>query len=362
MGSSSAFFKFLLLSLLISLSVSGIFTLRDFNLLYSGSLKRAVLSNITGSNAILGKLSLSRKNNDTFLLFVGDIMLDRGVAYFIKKHDDVKFPFLKSAEILKSADLTIGNLEGPISDRGTKSGSIYSFRFDPKVLEGLTYAGFDVLSLANNHIFDYGREALVDTREHLKNADISGVGAGANYGEVNKPAILEVKGAKFSFLSYTDLYPRSLYATPEKSLRDLGASTARPGISEFDPETILKQVKELKQNDDFVTVLLHFGDEYTKEPNKKQREFAKVLADAGADLIVGHHPHVVQPVEKIGDTWVAWSLGNFVFDQGFSEETMRGLALGVLVRDGKVLSVLTVPVVLNNMFQPEIKVLELGEL
>ncbi len=302
-------------------------------------------------NTIKNENKLANYKRITSLLFVGDIMLDRGVAHVSNKNNDPLFPFLKSATFLKSADITIGNLEGSISDRGKKVGSIYSFRFAPKMLEGILYAGFDVFSLANNHIFDYGSEAFLDTIKRLSDVGIYGVGVGSNFDEANKPNIKEVNGQKFAFLSYTTLYPKSLMA-----------HDSRAGTSNVYASTTLNLIKSLKKENIFVTILLHWGDEYEKVPNVSQKKLAKQLSGAGADLIIGHHPHVVQGVEKINNTWVAWSLGNFVFDQSFSKDTMNSLALVFYVEGGRVTQVLSVPVVINNKFQPEFKIIDLKEL
>ena len=156
------------------------------------------------------------------VVLVGDTMLNRGVEYMIKNEGDgdFRFPFLKIAEDLKGVNLLFGNLEGPISDKGIKVGSIYSFRNDPKTIEGLTFAGFDVISLANNHVFDYGREALEDTFLRLKTAGIDYVGAGFNEGEAygeSTPVIKEIEGTKIGFLAYTNLGPETWKAVGENS-------------------------------------------------------------------------------------------------------------------------------------------------
>lgn len=345
------FLNFLFLFLAISVVTVGFLSLSDFEKLYSSLAERSVLSSVEEAKIFFNKTNVSSTKDSVSLLFVGDIMLDRGVAYVAKKNIDPNFTFLKSAADLRSADLTIGNLEGPVSSGGVRSGSIYSFRFDPKVIPSLQYAGFDVLSLANNHIFDYGAVALRDTITNLRNAGISSTGAGVDYEEANVPAIREVSGEKFAFLSYTNLYPITL-----------NARSSRPGISNFNTSSTVALIKDLKSKNIFVTILLHWGDEYKKEPNKNQRKLAKILSDTGADLIIGNHPHVSQGVEKIGNTWVAWSLGNFVFDQSFSKDTMQSIALGVVVQGGKVANVLKVPVVLNKFYQPELKILDTSEL
>ena len=285
------------------------------------------------------------------LMLVGDIMLDRGVEYMVEKYDDgdFKFPFLKIADELKKADILFGNLEGPISDKGTKVGSIYSFRNDPKAIEGLSYAGFDVISLANNHAFDYGREALEDTFLRLKTAGIDYVGAGFNEGEAyggSTPVIKEIEGTKIGFLAYTNLGPETWKATERNS--------GIAWINENDFEKIKKDIENAKSQADILIVSLHAGEEYAAEPTQFQIEFSKAAIDAGADLVIGHHPHVVQKSEKYKDKWIFYSLGNFVFDQSFSQETMRGKILEILIKDGKINELIPKKIEINNYFQPEI--------
>jgi len=304
-----------------------------------------------------------KENRTITMTLVGDIMLNRGVEYMVGKEGDgdYSFPFLKIAEDLKGTKLLFGNLEGPISDKGTKVGSIYSFRAEPKVIEGLTFAGFDVISLANNHAFDYGREALEDTFLKLKTAGIDEhsfistrrsarvidyVGAGFNQSEAYSPVIKEIQGTKIGFLAYTNLGPETWKATERNS--------GIAWINENDFEKIKKDIENAKSQADILIVSLHAGEEYAAEPTQFQIEFSKVAIDAGADLVIGHHPHVVQKSEKYKDKWIFYSLGNFVFDQSFSQETMKGEILEILIKDGKINELIPKKIKLNNYFQPEI--------
>jgi len=284
------------------------------------------------------------KEKPTTLMFVGDVMLDRGVEYMIKKHGkgDYRFPFLKIADYLKQADLLFGNLESPISDKGQKVGSIYSFRTDPKAIEGLIYAGFDVLSVANNHIFDFGKEAMEDTFLNLKKAGIEYVGGGFNEVEAYSPIIKEANETKIAYLAYTNLGSKNWQAKGNF-----------PGIAWLD-EKIEKNIKQTKEKSDLVIVSMHFGSEYQSQPNSEQKHFAHLAIDSGADLVIGHHPHVIQPIEKYKEGYIAYSLGNFVFDQGFSKQTMRGLLLKILVKNGKIKKVVPIEIKINQYFQPEI--------
>ena len=278
------------------------------------------------------------------LIFVGDIMLDRGVKYMIERYGqgDYKFPFLKIANHLNEADILFGNLEGPISDQGVRVGSIYSFRKDPKSIEGLVFAGFDILAVANNHIFDYGRRAMEDTFLRLKEAGIDYVGGGFNENEAYSPKIKEMNDTKIAFLAYTNLAARYWLAKGERS-----------GIAWLD-EKIADDIRKAKEKADIVIVSMHFGEEYRSSPTLEQRFFARLAIDSGADLVVGHHPHVIQEIEKYNSGYIAYSLGNFIFDQAFSEETMKGLMLKVLVENNKIKEVIPIEVKINQYFQPEI--------
>lgn len=279
------------------------------------------------------------------IIFVGDIMLSRDVAKQMEKNQDYTFPFLKIKDFLNSADLVFGNLEGPISDRGANQGSIYSFRADPKAVVGLRLAGFKVLSLANNHIFDWGAPALLQTIELLDQNDIFSAGVGGDYDSANRILVLQEKEIKFGFFAMTNLYPDSLAATKDS-----------PGISNPDFGVLANVIKAAKAEDliDFMVVSLHWGNEYEKEPEPWQVEQAHELADAGADLVIGHHPHVVQSFERYGDSLIFYSLGNFVFDQRFSEETMEGLAVEVEFKKGGEIPSKLHRIKLNEFFQPEL--------
>ena len=291
-------------------------------------------------------LSFSSPASDLSLLFVGDIMLSRAVGNSMENKNDYVFPFRLSADFLKNADITFGNLEGPISSRGKNQGSEYSFRANPQVVEGLVFAGFDALSLANNHMWDWRGDALVDTISILKENKISPVGAGEDFNNANRLWTHEVGGTKIGFLAYTNLYPKNLEATQTS-----------PGISSFDMPNILKLIEKIQERREvhILVVSLHWGTEYETQAQEWQKDMARKLIDAGVDIVVGHHPHVVQEVEEYNGGVIFYSLGNFVFDQTFSKETMEGLAGEVLVSKGSIESVATHNVLINKTFQPTIE-------
>jgi len=279
------------------------------------------------------------------LLFVGDIMLSRDVGKVMKAMNSYAYPFLKIADEIKEADLAFGNLENPISNRGKNQGSVYSFRADPKVIDGLKFAGFDILSLANNHIWDWGGEALIQTLDILKNNGIQSVGAGSNETQANRAVIFDIKNIKIAYLAYTNLYPESLEARSE-----------RLGISNFDLGEIEKKINNLKHDGvDIVIVSMHWGDEYQLQSNDEQQRIGRILVDAGANLVIGHHSHVVQEVEHYKNGYIAYSLGNFVFDQNFSSETMEGLMLNVVLKNNIIERVKPIKIKILETFQPYVE-------
>jgi len=323
-------FLFLLLSLVILFFVNNTIA------------KQAKLYEYLAQPATLIDLTEIKKPSLT-LIFVGDVMLDRGVEYMVQEKGggDFKWPFLRIADYLKKADILFGNLESVISDIGLRVGSIYSFRAEPEAIEGLTYAGFDILSVANNHIFDYGRAAMEDSFKRLKEAGIEYIGGGFSEEEARSPAIKDIKGTKIAYLAYTNLGSEYFAATEDRS-----------GIAWLD-ERITEDIKTSKKKADIVTVSMHFGEEYQSQPTLEQKYFAHLAIDTGADLVIGHHPHIIQPIERYKEGYIIYSLGNFVFDQGFSAETMKGLLLEVLVENGRIKTVIPKTIKLNPFFQPE---------
>lgn len=282
------------------------------------------------------------------LMAVGDIMLDRGVKYMIDKYGkgDFDFVFSNIKNELSKADILFGNLEGPISDKGLRVGSIYSFRFSPITTLALKNAGFDILSIANNHMLDYQATALKDTMLNLKEAGIDFVGAGNDETEAFGLKIKEIQGVKIGFLGFENLGPVNWRAGENK------VGMAWIGWGDF--EKIKQIVIESKAQVDVLAVSLHAGVEYQSLPDEFQKEFSKMAIDAGADLVLGHHPHVVQPLEKYNNGWIVYSLGNFIFDQYFSKETMEGGLLKVEIKNKKIDNAILKKVILNKYYQPEL--------
>jgi poly-gamma-glutamate synthesis protein (capsule biosynthesis protein) len=251
----------------------------------------------------IGEISLRDKGPVTFL-FVGDIMLGRRVETMIKELG-ADYPFEGVAPILDASDLTIGNFEGVVNERHVHTPDL-TFRFSVRkeYLEKLSELGFDVLSLANNHSFDYGADAFRFMRGTCTLQRL--VCGGIPYSLDEDSLLVRKVGDHdigFIFLSTVD--------------------------GEVKSPTLKLFVDALKAESDFQIAYVHWGDEYKLTHNRSQERIAKKLIDYGVDLVVGHHPHVVQDAELYRDRLIFYSLGNFIFDQYFSSDVEEGLAVNL---------------------------------
>jgi poly-gamma-glutamate capsule biosynthesis protein CapA/YwtB (metallophosphatase superfamily) len=260
------------------------------------------------------------------LAAVGDMMLARSIGAALVRNP-LDSPFAAVADILRDADIAVGNLECAIATTGIPARKAFTFRAPPQAVSALAGAGFDVLSLANNHSLDYGAAALVQTTGSLDLADIHHVGAGLNEEIAYHPQLLTVKGVRLAFLAYVDAPPEGRF---NKTL--WAARGIKPGVAWADPERIRADVSAAKLDADVVIVLLHSGTEGSRTPNRIQRAAAHAAIDAGAALVIGSHPHVLQGVEYYGKGVIAYSLGNFVFD-GFRNND-SAILLVTLRREG----------------------------
>ncbi|PCI19526.1 hypothetical protein COB64_03620 [Candidatus Wolfebacteria bacterium] len=257
-------------------------------------------------------------NNELSLMFVGDIMLDRGVKKSVDKNFDGDISALfKHMVLLQSADILFGNLEGPVSDKGTDLGNKYSFRMDPQALPALKNAGFDILSFANNHVGDWGRTAFEDTLERLKENNLLFAGAGRNSKEAEEPRIITKNGITVGYLAFSDLGPSWIAAKGDTS-----------GILLANNPHFEEIISNAAAQVDALVVSFHWGNEY-KPHSSRQTKLSHQAIDAGAKLIIGHHPHIIQDTEEYKNGIIAYSLGNFIFDQHFSQATMEGLLLDI---------------------------------
>lgn len=214
-----------------------------------------------------------------------------------------RHPWRSVGPILRGADLATVNLEGVVSSRGEPwPDKAFHFRGPRAVVDGAAeYAGVDVVTVANNHSLDFGRAAFRDTLAAARRAGVATVGGGAGLAAARRPAVLAAGGLRVAFLGYDDIQP------------DFHARPGVAGIAPADGVLVAADVRAARRAADVVVVWFHWGVELERAPNARQRELARAALDAGAAVVLGAHPHVLQPVDRRGRTLVAWSLGNFVF-------------------------------------------------
>jgi poly-gamma-glutamate capsule biosynthesis protein CapA/YwtB (metallophosphatase superfamily) len=252
------------------------------------------------------------------LLFTGDINPGRCPAQRALAANDFTLPYQQVADILRAADLTIGSLDGTLSDLATPAPCPLTMNLigPARSVEGLQFAGYDVLTTATNHALDCGSlgwrckgQSLDDTRQNLLSAGIQPVGTGDTPDEARAPVILERQGVRFAFLGVNAIAGETTWVTD-----------TQPGTAPLSAQslaTVTADIARVRPLADVVIVLPHWGIEYAPEPNAEQHAWATALMAAGADLVIGNHPHLVQSVETAASGGVvAYALGNFVFDQG----------------------------------------------
>lgn len=275
---------------------------------------------------------------------VGDMIFDRAVHDLISaKGADA--PFSAVSGQLRGADIALGNLESVLSDKGSVDASKdATFRGDVRAVSGLANAGFDFVSLANNHALDYRRAALTDEIARLDAAGVAHAGAGANRSAAWAPATATRNGASIAYLAFTHVVPLGWQAT---------GST--PGIASgrWEMDKVAAAIRSAKKTHDYVVVTFHWGKEYAETPNAEQVRNGHRAIDAGADLVVSSHPHVIQGIESYKGKLIAYSLGDFVFDH-FSRKTGESFILTArLSPDGSTEATIT-PVYLDTNGRPQV--------
>lgn len=257
--------------------------------------------------------------------FVGDVLPAARVLELMKKNG-YDYPFREAASFLQAADITAGNLESPITVRGTEAkDKQYVFRGNKEALTAIKEAGFDFMSLANNHTLDYGWVGLSDTMDALDDVDLPHAGAGNDDREAFTPAYIEAKGITVAFVAVTRV-------VPEVSWK---ADRAHPGLAEtYTPTRAVAAIEEARKNSDVVVVMVHWGEERKERPVKHQTYLAHTFVDAGADLVIGSHPHVLQGFESYKGKWIAYSLGNFVFSTTSTKSSETGVLTAECGKDG----------------------------
>ena len=285
----------------------------------------------------------------TTLTVVGDIMLGRGVA---TQPGGAPARLAPMTRHLRAADLTVGNLESTLSDAGPPLQGSDSFHAPPAVLGALARAGVDALSLANNHTGDYGERALLETVAAFRGRRVRAFGAGRDLNAASRPVVLSRNGVRFGFLGFN-----AIGETPRAAARTPGVLSVRMPprtgpLDQGDLAHVLRAVRELSRRVDVVVVVPHWGTQYTHAAEPVQSLVGRRLVGAGADLVVGGHPHWVQGLERYDGAVVAHSLGNFVFDMDFMEQTMEGVTLTARFRGDRLLGVELTPYRLDATFTP----------
>lgn len=264
--------------------------------------------------------------------FAGDVLLDESYAIMStyrmngSELDACIDPAL--LEMMRGADVFMLNNEFPFTERGeARAGKAFTFRANPENVQILHDMGVDIVSLANNHIYDYGEEGLLDTLDTLEGAGIPYVGAGRNLEEASKVVYFQNDDMKIGIISATEI---ERYATPDTK----GATEDSPGAFRcFRNDLLEDAIREAKKECDFLILFVHWGTESTDELDWSQPGQAKDFTEAGADVIIGAHPHVLQEVGNVNDTLVFYSLGNYWFSSKTLDSCLVTLEIG---KDGLV--------------------------
>jgi poly-gamma-glutamate synthesis protein (capsule biosynthesis protein) len=289
------------------------------------------------------------------LLFTGDINPARCVYWISKEANDMALPYRSLAEILQSADITVGSLDASLSDYNAPTPCLSTTRnllAPSEAAQGLAFAGFDVITVATNHIKDCGlergcvNESMLDTLAHLRSVGIQPTGAGRDLAEATAPVIVSVQGVRFAFLGLSAINA------------PLWASETEPGVGPLKTEVLAEAIRRAKEQADVIIVLPHWGREFTPEISWEQFKAAQEMVDAGANLVVGNNPHRVQGVEMfLNGAVVAYALGNFVFDQEWSDGTqytLQGIMLRATFRGARLQGIELIPIHIYDNFQPRL--------
>lgn len=248
------------------------------------------------------------------LVFAGDIVLDDTAGAMIARGED---PFSRLADVFAGADIRIGNLECVIATTGTAGDKNYTFRAHPRSIAVLK-RHFDAVALANNHSGDYGREAFAQMLGLLGQAGLAQFGGGHDLSQAHTPLIIERKGLRIALLGYSEFMPRSFEA-------DYNA----PGIAWSEDEQVAGDIRKARavHRADLVIPVMHWGWENEPLANARQRQLARLMIDAGADAVIGGHPHVTQDIEHYQGKPIVYSVGNFVMKETDNANQRRGWVL-----------------------------------
>jgi poly-gamma-glutamate synthesis protein (capsule biosynthesis protein) len=252
------------------------------------------------------------------LSFVGDVMMDGHVETRLREKG-YDFPYAHVSSLFQHDDYTVANLETPVTKRGTPvANKQYVYKSPPEAIPAMKTAGVDLVNLANNHSMDQGAQGLLDTFNALDQNGIAYIGAGPDADRAYAPVMVERNGIRMAFFGFSRVVPEvSWYAGKNK-----------PGVAvSYDPTRAAEAIRAAKETADLVIVVAHWGKEKVDYPVDHQTELARAYIDAGADLVVGGHPHVLQGFASYQNKWIAYSLGNFIFTRASEPKTWETMVL-----------------------------------
>jgi hypothetical protein len=312
-----------------------------------GLLKHVAAEEIPLSEDLLSGEALERRlqaleEPPLSLLAGGDIMLGGRAKKAVAEHGS-DYPFAAVLPILRRASVVLGNLEGPFARKARKERRNYSYRVNAELATSLPRAGISLVTLANNHLLDCGRAGVLETLDVLTAAGVEALGAGANQRAAHAPVIRQAGGWTIGLLGY--------YWN-----RRCAATSALPGSAMDPPEALAADIRGLRDRVDRVVVTFHWGIPYEREPSLEDRAKARFAVDCGADAVIGHHPHVVQPFEIYRGCPIFYSVGNFAF--GSANSRAEGVLIGLRF-EGTRTTALVYPMYVKNRdprvhYQPKV--------
>lgn len=290
-----------------------------------------IIFTIVMSLAVFWALKTTAK--EVHLVAVGDILLSRDVEKKMIK-EGLSYPYKQVEKCFLKKDIVLGNLENPIyeGNNAVCKNSNLIFKAKNANAAKLKEVGFTILNLANNHTMDYKEAGLVNTMQVLHNNGISYIGAGVNDNEAKKPLVIQTKGYKIGFLGY------SMFSAQRSIYNKDKAAICRV------KDNINSEIKKAKSECDFLVVTVHWGNEFDFFPSDKQKKLAHEMIDSGADLLLGHHPHVLQGIEQYKDKYIFYSLGNFVFDKQIQKGTDESIILDLTIKNKHIKKITLIPI------------------
>ena len=269
----------------------------------------------------------------------GDIMLGSWITDVIENFG-YEYPFQNVDSILNDADIVFANLEAPFGTNGEAFPKTYDFQVPPDLVNVLNAGKINLVSIANNHIMDFGAESLTETINLLNKNNIWFAGAGLNLSQARAPAVFQIKEKRIAFLAYSLTFPQEFWAN------DSSAGSCFPSHT-----FVYEDIKKIRSENDLLIISCHWGEELRNTPKEYQIELAHKMIDAGADLLLGHHPHVIQGLELYKNKLIAYSLGNFIFGS-YSKMATESYILKICLDDGELKSCQVFPI---NVFNEEVE-------